>query len=155
MPGNTYRVRDYSELLRAVTKVVRNPLAVIAFGRWVYRGEGRDQDVIVVVNQLSMKEKFSLEYRVRVEGLKAGMNLDPHIMSLEDFKENLRPGTFLSGLALGYEVIIDRCDVEGLIHSFLEELSGVEYTLVNRYGEWDLRRIASITLRRVKAKRSG
>ena len=94
-----------------------------------------------------MKEKLKLEHKVRQVLQKAvrGKVFDVHIFSLEEFKENLQPGTLLSGLALGYEVIYGEEVVEPLILNFLRKLSNEKYVLHNKYGTWDLSFHAKIT----------
>jgi len=79
---------------------------------------------------------------------KLGYNVDPHVMDLEMFRENLVPGSFLSGLALGYEIVYDRIGVEKLILEFLEKLAKTKYVLHNEYGSWELSRHAYILLKR-------
>ena len=131
-------------------------LAIIAFGSYVYRGGGGDVDLLIVVRgSLNPREKLSLEAEIRSLALRRGISLDPHIMSLEDLRANLAPDTFLSGLALGYDVILDREDVESLIISFLSTLSRYDYVLYNRYGRWNLGRMAGILLRRKLRARAG
>jgi len=63
------------------------------------------------------------------------------------------PGSFLSGLALGYEVIYDKSQgrIHELIMKMLEELSESEHILVKRYGEWSLHIHAKHLLRRRKS----
>jgi hypothetical protein len=55
-------------------------------------------------------------------------------------------GSFLSGLALGYKVIHDKLDIEGKILRMLEKLAEQRYIYLNRYGEWDISKMAEITL---------
>ncbi len=130
-------------------------LAVIFFGSCIYRGFGRDLDIIVVVKdyrvdsfrdsrQLRMYLDKSLEYRVLT---------DVHVLSEKDFIGNLVPGTFLSGLALGYRIVYSRIDyLEEKILEMLEELAKTDYTLINRYGEWRLEHHAKIRLKQIKRK---
>ncbi len=78
--------------------------------------------------------------------------LDIHVFGMKGLRENLVPGSFLSGLALGYKVLYDEGGVEEMILSFLEKLSKTTYRLHNMYGSWSLGFHASVTL---KAKRGG
>jgi hypothetical protein len=56
-------------------------------------------------------------------------------------------GSFLSGLALGYKVIHDKLDIEERILRMLEKLTEQRYIYLNRrYGEWNISKIAKITL---------
>ncbi len=125
-------------------------VALIVFGSSVYWRNARDVDLIVIIKEpLTPKEKAALEYKIasRAQKLKLPY-LDVHVMSMHDFKDNLVPGTFLSGLALGYQVLLDRVNVEPLILSFLRKLSEDEYILYNRHGKWNLSKMAEILLRR-------
>jgi len=55
-------------------------------------------------------------------------------------------GSFLSGLALGYKVIHDKLDIEERILRMLEKLTEQRYIYLNRHGEWNISKIAKITL---------
>ncbi len=152
MRGGTLRREEfYSEVKEVVLEVLgEDVIAIISFGSSVYWGEARDLDLLVVIKHaLGPKEKLDLEYRLASEARARGLPpLDIHVMGIDDFKGNLTPGTFLSGLALGYRIILDRDDVESLIVSFLHRLSEESYVFYNRYGRWNLSRMARILLRR-------
>ncbi len=117
-------------------------LSVILFGSTVYMGYGRDIDLVVVIrDELDIRSKLDTEYRLRnrlcLDYRICGVDI--HVMDMELFKENLQPGTFLSGLALGYEVLYDRIGIEEHIIGFLEKLAREEkYIIHNRYGSWDI-----------------
>ncbi len=125
----------------------------------MYWGEARDLDLLVVIRRtLDLREKLDLEYRLASEVRNRKMELphpDIHVMSKEEFQENLSPSTFLSGLALGYQIILDRDDVEFLITSFLGRLSEGEYVFYNRHGRWNLSRMARILLRTTSRRGRG
>jgi hypothetical protein len=55
-------------------------------------------------------------------------------------------GSFLSGLALGYKVIHDKLDIEERILRMLEKLTEQRYIYLNRHGEWNISKMAEITL---------
>ncbi len=139
----------YDEVKSRIKNVLgSNLVAIVVFGSTIYVGEGEDVDLVVVVNEeIDLKEKLKLEHKVRQVLQKAvrGKVFDVHIFSLEEFKENLQPGTLLSGLALGYEVIYGEEVVEPLILNFLRKLSNEKYVLHNKYGTWDLSFHAKIT----------
>ncbi len=147
----------YDALVRVVESVVKGRvLGVIVFGSTVYLGRGRDIDVLVVVEgDIDAKEKVRLELEVsrRLRKVFGGLVFDVHVMSLNDFRENLTPGSFLSGLALGYEVLVDRADIEDDILGFLERLANEKYILHNRYGDWNLSHYARVTLNTRKLRR--
>ena len=119
----------------------KNLRAVIVFGSTIYMGKGKDIDLIVVTDEeINMKDKLKLEYRLKqvLQRTVKDKIFDVHIFNLEEFKKNLQPGSMLSGLALGYEVIYGDQVVEPLILNFLKQLSRGKYILHNRYGTWDL-----------------
>ena len=143
--------RKISSLVKTIRSDV---IAIILFGSTVYMGRGRDLDVIVIVeNYFKDPINDSIELRTKLNKmLKYNPIVDVHVFTIEDFKSNLTPGSFLSGLALGYEIIYDRSrgHIHELIMKMLEELSRSEHILVNRYGEWSLHVHAKHLLRRRK-----
>ncbi len=132
----------YEVLLSVSRKMFGDALcAVVVFGSSVYMGRGRDIDVLIVIDRdMDVKEKIGLELSFLKELRSTGMIplVDVHILSLRDFEDNLVPGSFLSGLALGYRILLDVCGIEDRIIRFLERLSKEKYVLHNRYGSWNL-----------------
>lgn len=138
-----------SELLMSTVREVlgERVRGIIMFGSCVYMGIGEDVDVLVVVDgELDLKRKLELEYQLLRELNRRfeDVPFDVHIMSMEELRENLVPGSFLSGLALGYEVVYDDAGLEGEVLRFLEALSREDYVLRNKYGQWDIGFHASI-----------
>ena len=124
--------------------------AIVVFGSMIYLGKGNDLDLLIVIDKIdTLKEKFSLESKISriLRREFPDYNFDVHIFSVEEFKNNLSPGSFLSGLALGYEVIYDKVDLEDEILLFLKRLSREKYLLHNKYGTWNLSFHAKITYR--------
>ncbi len=124
--------------------------SIIVFGSTIYMGRGRDIDLIVIIDKLKgLAEKQELEYTLMIELMKKHKDLifDVHVMDIELFRENLVPGTFLSGLALGYTILYDEINIEKQILDFLNKLSREKYILHNKYGSWDLSKHARIMLR--------
>ncbi len=135
-------------ILRIKELLDQDLVGVIIFGSTVYLGRGRDIDLIVVVKkERDPRESLSLEYKLRriLEEEFKGLAFDVHVFSFKEFKENLKPGTFLSGLALGYEILHGEPLLEPLILEFLKELSREKYILHNKYGSWNLSHYAKIT----------
>lgn len=143
-----------------VKEIIRGDLkAIIVFGSMIYLGRGRDVDLIIVVGgENDVRSKLEMEHKLRrvLQKEIPGLVFDVHVFSLEEFKENLKPGTMLSGLALGYEVVEGGDVVEPLILNFLKELSREKYMLHNKYGSWNISFHAKITYklrqRRYQAK---
>ena len=149
----------YEALVEAARSLFDDDLcSVIVFGSSVYMGAGRDIDVLVVVaRSLDTREKMSLELEVlkRLRSTCGMLPLDVHVLGLEDLGDNLRPGGFLSGLALGYRILYDKCNVKGKVIGFLRMVAGESYVLHNRYGSWDIGFYATILLRRLKRELDG
>ncbi len=157
MRGGTLRRREFYEKLKdlVLEELGDRVLAALVFGSSIYWRDARDVDLLIVVREsLDPKAKMEVEHKISSRALRRGLlPLDVHVMGLRDFRDNLSPGTFLSGLALGYRVLIDKIDVDSLIVPFLGELSEGDYVLYNRHGRWNLSKMAKILLRRkVKAE---
>ncbi len=147
----------YELVLRVAREVLGERIVgVVVFGSTVYMGRGRDVDILVVVEgRVGLREKLELEHEIvrRLRRAAPWQEFDVHVFDLEGFRENLVPGGFLSGLALGYEVLVDRGGVvEGMILEFLERLARERYVLHNKYGSWDLSHYARVTLSLRKAR---
>ena len=85
-----------------------NLKAIIVFGSTIYLGKGKDIDLIIIIDkEINIRGKLELEYKLKQILQKTIPNkiFDVHVFNLKEFKENLQPGTMLSGLALGYEII--------------------------------------------------
>lgn len=157
MQRGTLRRRElYDKITLKTKEIIGGCLkAVIVFGSTIYLGKGKDVDIIIITDkEVSMKKKLKLEYEVKcaLQREIPKFTFDVHVFSLEEFKENLRPGTPLSGLALGYETIWGEQVVEQLILNFLKRLSKERYILHNEYGAWNLGFHAQVTYK-LKARR--
>ncbi|MET1159356.1 MAG: hypothetical protein ABWW65_00175 [Thermoprotei archaeon] len=143
-------IREYYEFLKNQLLNILDGkiLAIIVFGSSIYWGKGRDLDVVVIIeNSINYKEKLGIEYEIAKQLQKRlEKNIDIHVFGYRDFLENLVPGSFLAGLALGYEIIYDRIGIEKYIFEYLERLSKEKYVLVNEYGEWRIDHHARVTL---------
>jgi len=153
---NTLGIRGYwGRLVGGILGLLDGRVAgIILFGSTVYLGEGRDVDLLVVLrDEVGVEEKMRLEY-ILAGSLERSIRrpLDIHVFGMKGLRENLIPGSFLSGLALGYKVLYDEGGVEEMILRFLEKLSETTYRLHNKYGSWNLGFHASVTL---KAKGGG
>ncbi len=144
------------ELESRINETIRTILgdkltAIILFGSSVYMGYSREVDILILIDNLAdFNEKIELEGRIK-KSLNRLFNYDVvfdiNVLDLKQFDENLETGSFLSGLALGYKIIYDRIGIEEKIIKMLKKLSKSRYVLVNKYGEWNLSRIAEIKLR--------
>ncbi|MEM3742519.1 MAG: hypothetical protein QXU28_05525 [Nitrososphaerota archaeon] len=130
-------------------------VSIILFGSSIYIGRGRDVDILILIDSISgLDEKMDLEEEIKMllnRSFNYEVVFDAHILDLEQFNENLKIGSFLSGLSLGYQVIYDKNNVEEKIVEMLKTLSKSRYIMVNKYGRWNLSKIAEIKLR-VKEK---
>ncbi len=152
MPRSTLSRREfYERIAEAVKRVLGDSvLGIILFGSYIYMGRGRDIDLVIVVREeVSARKRFDLELAVSRELRKIARDtvFDVHILSMEDFKRNLTPGTFLSGLALGYEILLDKADINNEILKFLQKLASEKYILHNRHGTWNLSHHARVLLK--------
>ncbi len=156
MLRSTLGLRESYELVISKVKEVvgKDLVGILIFGSTIYLGSGEDVDLVVIISsELSLKDRFKVEYRVKkeLERLFKSLIFDVHILSIEEFRNNLKPGSFLSGLALGYEVIYGKLVLEPLILDFLNELSKEKYILHNKYGTWNLSHHAKV-LYKIKSK---
>jgi len=149
---NTLKKRVLSTIISARNDVI----SIILFGSTIYMGRGKDLDIIVIVEKyIKDQVNDSIDLRLRVnKELRYKIVVDIHVFTINDFKNNLKPGTFLSGIALGYEVLYDKSNglINKLIENMLELLSRDKCTLVNRYGKWQLNIHAQHMLRRIRSR---
>ncbi|RLE85148.1 MAG: hypothetical protein DRJ41_01785 [Thermoprotei archaeon] len=153
MQGRTLgREEFYNRILNLILNLLdAKVLGVIVFGSRVYMGEGNDIDLLVILDdELKLKEKIRLEAFIasKLRRTFKGATFDVHVFDVQGFQENLVPGSFLSGLALGYQVLYERGGVEEKIINFLKNLSKERCTLHNKYGTWNLGFHALILLKR-------
>ncbi len=155
MQGEYLGERELYNIYRVIKGFFRDKLlSIILFGSTVYRGYGRDIDLIVIVDEeLDLHRRFDIEYKLRIELRRRNIlgDVDIHVIDKDSFIENLVPGTFLSGLALGYRILYDRIGVEKYILELLKRLSREKYVLHNKYGSWDLSFYAKRLLERKKS----
>ncbi|MEM3819890.1 MAG: hypothetical protein QXF08_05545 [Nitrososphaerota archaeon] len=145
-----------SRIIRMLETLLGTRLvSIILFGSSIYIGRGRDVDILILIDSISgLDEKMDLEEEIKMllnRSFNYEVVFDAHILDLEQFNENLKIGSFLSGLSLGYQVIYDKNNVEEKIVEMLKTLSKSRYIMVNKYGRWNLSKIAEIKLR-VKEK---
>ena len=142
------------ELFEKIVYVIRKVLGddvvgIVLFGSSVYMGMGRDIDLLVVIRRdIDVKEKLRLELEIARElrnDISRDRIFDVHVMSLKDFEQNLAPGSFLMGLALGYRVLLDKAGIEDRILDFLQKIASERYVLHNEYGTWNLSHFAYTT----------
>ncbi|MEM3865279.1 MAG: hypothetical protein QW724_05780 [Nitrososphaerota archaeon] len=141
-----------SRIIRMLETLLGTRLvSIILFGSSIYIGRGRDVDILILIDSISgLDEKMDLEEEIKMllnRSFNYEVVFDAHILDLEQFNENLKIGSFLSGLSLGYQVIYDKNNVEEKIVEMLKTLSKSRYIMVNKYGRWNLSKIAEIKLR--------
>ncbi|MCD6278510.1 MAG: hypothetical protein J7J11_02395 [Desulfurococcales archaeon] len=144
------RIGELRDLIVSKVKEVvgKDLVGIIVYGSTLYLGVGRDLDLIVIVSEeQDLRSRFNLEIALRksLETLIKGSVADVHILSISEFRDNLRLGSPLSGLALGYEILYGGSVLEPLILNFLKELARDKYVLHNEYGTWNLSHYAGIT----------
>ncbi|OYT38458.1 MAG: hypothetical protein B6U89_05925 [Desulfurococcales archaeon ex4484_58] len=156
---NTWlKEKYYNEIVEAIIELLGDKVsAIIVFGSSVYFGSGKDIDLLIILDldrDFDIKEKLEIEYRIRsiLQRRFRDREFDIHVFDYKSFIENLIPESFLAGLALGYEILLDKHGIEEKIIEFLEKLSKEKRILVNRYSEWDLSHHAKVLVR-LKKKR--
>ncbi len=143
------------KILSKILKFRNDVLAVIVFGSFVYMGRGRDIDLVVIVKDYNIDPiKDSIDLRMYINKcLGYRVFTDIHVLTMDDFRNNLEIGSFLTGLALGYKILYDETGcLEKEIIAFLKKVSRSNYVLVNKYGKWSLRHHAKIMLRRKRVE---
>lgn len=121
-----------------------NLLSVILFGSHAYKGYGRDIDLIVILKQDISFEK-SIDIKMKLLKILNYKSIpDIIFFTLEDFLDNLKPGIFLSGLALGYKILYDKILIDKYIKKFMEELSKEYYAIVKNGERYLLNKFAMI-----------
>jgi len=120
-------------------------LGVIIFGSYVYSPlKARDIDLLIIINSIKdINEKIDLEVKTSITLWRTLRKpIDIHVFDLSTFKENLEPGSFLSGLTLGYKIIYDKVGLTKLIEELIKKIAKIkEYTYIKRK-KWDLALIA-------------
>ena len=124
-------------------------LSIILFGSYVYLGKGKDIDILVIVRKYRLDNVIQEHVELFQKLLKVfnyRIIPDIHIFSIDDFLKNLKVGTFLTGLVLGYKIIYDVFGVEKFIKDFIRRLSSEskDIILVNRHGKFNLVKFAKI-----------
>lgn len=139
-------------MLFKISKIIKkkfgkNLVSIVLFGSFVRGFKGQDIDILVVVRNLpkSWKKIRCLEKKLESHLFKKTERIcDIHLFSPKNFKENLVAGSFLTGLALGYRVIFDSEDTSQEIKRFVASLKGKPIKYVDKYGEWEIGKIAEI-----------
>lgn len=137
-------------LIKEVTnRLGKELLCVVLFGSYVYKyREARDIDIIVVVNELKdLEEKMHLEVRLtHVLRSALAIPVDIIVFDLDSLKENLRPGTVLSGLVLGFRVLYDAVGFTRYFKELVKGLAQDDYVLYKKRS-LRLSRLAKVMLK--------
>ena len=137
----------FDRIKEKIIENLKDTLAIIVFGSFVYRGKGKDIDIIIITkNSYDVKKQIEIRMKLNRE-FNYKYIFDIHIFSLEEFIKNLKPGTFLTGLALGYKIIYDRINVEKYLKEFFKEILKENIIFVNKYGTWNLSFHAKLKLK--------
>jgi hypothetical protein len=114
----------------------------------------RDLDLLVIVDRLGgPREKARLEYELSRILHREGIPADVVVLDPGSLRENAAPGTFLSGLVMGYKILLDEgLGLDGLLKELTEELarSGYEYWKGGR--RWRLSALARVKRRLYKGE---
>ncbi len=133
----------------------RKVLGIIVFGSYVYSPmKAHDIDLVVIVDKLeNAREKVELEVEASVELRRTIRKpADIHVFDPETFRENLEPGSFLSGLALGYKILYDRIGLEKTIEELVRKVGETEGYVYVKERKWNLASIAKAKTKHLKTK---
>ena len=111
----------------------------------MYSGKPRDIDVVVVIDNLrNIHEKAFLEATLAKSLMRElRKQVDILVFDEESFKENLKPGTVLSGLILGHKILYDKIGVSRELVKLFNELAKENYVYIKRR-TWNLSKIAKV-----------
>ncbi|MEM0317357.1 MAG: hypothetical protein QXO97_05150 [Candidatus Nezhaarchaeales archaeon] len=106
------------------------------FGSYVYsQAKARDLDLLVVVERLNdIHEKSELELGIKraLRDVSRFKPIDVVVLDLEMLRENMKPGTMLSGLVCGYKVLYDEIGLPTLIEDLVKALALEDVVLIKR-----------------------
>ncbi|OYT50107.1 MAG: hypothetical protein B6U73_04625 [Desulfurococcales archaeon ex4484_204] len=149
MLGPISEERVLSLIKEVTNRLGKELLCVVLFGSYVYKyREARDIDIIVVVNELKdLEEKMHLEVRLtHVLRSALAIPVDIIVFDLDSLKENLRPGTVLSGLVLGFRVLYDAVGFTRYFKELVKGLAQDDYVLYKKRS-LRLSRLAKVMLK--------
>lgn len=149
MLGPISEERVLSLIKEVTNRLGKELLCVVLFGSYVYKyREARDIDIIVVVNELKdLEEKMRLEVRLtHVLRSALAIPVDIIVFDLDSLKENLRPGTVLSGLVLGFRVLYDAVGFTRYFKELVKGLAQDDYVLYKKRA-LRLSRLAKVMLK--------
>lgn len=139
-----------SKIKTVFKSVGKEVLGVIVFGSYIYSPlKSHDIDLLIIINSLKdINEKINLEVKASIELKKVVRKpIDVHIFDFETFRENLEPGSFLSGLTLGYRILYDKVNLVEVIREFIRKISETEEYIYMKKRVWNLALIAKTKIR--------
>lgn len=109
---------------------------------------------MVIVDKLeNVREKVELEVEASIELRRALRKpVDIHVFDPETFRENLEPGSFLSGLALGYKILYDEIGLKKAIEKLIRKISETEGYVYVKGRKWNLASIAKAKTKHLKTQ---
>lgn len=126
-----YRV---TEVLKSFNKVLK---ALVIFGSSTFSKSPNDLDLLVVIDELgSVSEKFELELSISksLRDLRSSKPFDIIVLDVKSLEENVVPGSFLTGLILGYKVIYDDLGFKYLIKDIVKRLVSTDDFILIKHG---------------------
>ena len=136
----------------SLSKFNKKLLALILFGSYVRSfKKAKDIDLLVIVDKIeNIYEKFEIEKEISIQLIKElKLPFEINVLDLDNFFENLKPGTFISGLVLGYKIIYDKIGIEYYIKKLCQELANeIEYEFIKHGKRYRLGIFAKVLLNR-------
>jgi hypothetical protein len=78
--------------------------------------------------------------------------IDVILIDEKNFYENLKPGTVISGLIIGYKKIYDEIKIEKLINELAMEIAEIDYEIYKGKRKIDLSSISKVKMKIEKAR---
>jgi len=129
--------------------------SLVIFGSSIYSPlKARDVDLLVVADRIAdADEKCALEFEIAkaLRAVHPKMPIDVIVFDECSFRENLEPGTLLSGLIAGYEIIYDELGLNDLIVELAKSIASSEYIVQKSGKRINLSALARARLRALGA----
>lgn len=139
------------QIKKTLEKYGKNVKAIILYGSIVYSpSSAHDIDVLIVVDKIrDVNEKTRLEYILKSHLRKKSiLPIDVTVFDTKILEENLVPGTFLSGLVLGYDILYDEINFEEIINELFIKIAQLDdYIYIKNRKKWNLSNIAKARIK--------
>ena len=147
---NISRDKVYSLIVNTLNKFNRKLLSLVLFGSYVRSPrKAEDIDLLVIIDRIeNVHEKFEIEKELSLNLIKElQMPFEVVVLDFNNFIENLKEGTFISGLVLGYKILYDEISIEKYIKELCKKLiENLDYEFIKHGKRYRLSIFAKILL---------